>query len=362
METAVLSREQKSRNEMIMDNIGLVHHVCKQFKSRGELAGIPYEDLIQVGTIGLIKAVDRFEPERELAFSTYAVPKISFEIRKEFRDYNPDLKLTRSVKLAVMKIRYLDNWEQLSIEEIADQLEIEKAIAQEAVSYLGGSIVSLDSVVHGDDGKDVKVADLTSDNTKDETEQDVKEFLSLLDERMRVITQMTLEGHPQTTIAEEIGVSQVQVSRIIKNRIAPLLKLYLEGEPMAKGNLKLAKKMLVETNKSASEIAKETGCNVGTLYTYKSQLNKKQGGSKVEAKPKLLREKEVTPNYSDSNPEMDALKTLIHKLEEDNKKLRVEIKQLKEQQEASKDQLLIKAERDLYYWAWQKEVTKETAV
>ena len=214
----------KAREELIKGNLRLVLSVIQSFKNRNENP----DDLFQVGCIGLIKAIDHFDPSLEVKFSTYAVPMIIGELRRHLRDYNT-IRVPRSLRDIAYKA--LKAKEKLSllmtneptIEEIAKEIgENEKnvTIALDAIM----DPISLYDPIYTDNGDALYIVDQIKDeNENDESWTDniaIKSAISNLGKRERQILLMRFySGKTQTEISKEIGISQAQVSRLEKSAL-----------------------------------------------------------------------------------------------------------------------------------------------
>lgn len=226
--------EEKAREILIEKNLGLVHHIVKRFYGRG----VEAEDLFQIGVIGLIKAIDRFDLSLGLKFSTYAVPMISGEIKRFLRDDGP-VKISRTirehafkVKAAVQKLESSLNREP-TIKDIAGLTglsEEEIVIAMEADTR----VESLYSAVTQEDGNEMYLVDRivmdeenhmgsrvskTSDYEKEKLidRMLLNDLLGQLDSQERKLIWLRyFQNQTQTEIAVQMGISQVQVSRLEK--------------------------------------------------------------------------------------------------------------------------------------------------
>jgi len=221
--------DQNAREELIQGNLRLVLSVIQRFVGRGENV----DDLFQVGCIGLIKAIDNFDPSHEVRFSTYGVPMIAGEIRRYLRD-NSALRVSRSVRDTAYKV--LQAKEKLTAEkgrepdtdELAAFLGLprwEVVFAMDAVS----EPVSLYEPVYTDGGESVTVMDQVGDtrNTDEHWLEQIAlgEAMSALSEReKRILALRFYDGRTQMEVASEIGISQAQVSRLEKNAIAQIKK------------------------------------------------------------------------------------------------------------------------------------------
>jgi RNA polymerase sporulation-specific sigma factor len=238
-ETSVLiaksqSGDKEAREILIEKNLGLVHHIVRRFAGRG----YEQEDLFQIGTIGLMKAVDNFDLSLELKFSTYAVPMITGEIKRFMRD-DGIVKVSRSIKENGIKIhmarQILQNslGREPSLSDIADHTglsEEEIVMAMEAditVESLysstcqddGNEMYLVDRVVQGESGCVGRKALGESDSEKDRLldRMLLKQLLGSLDSGERELIYLRyFQDKTQTEIAKKLGMSQVQVSRMEK--------------------------------------------------------------------------------------------------------------------------------------------------
>ena len=220
--------DKKARDTVFEENTGLIYSVAKRFVGRG----VEMEDLIQIGSIGLLKAVDHFNASFEVKFSTYAVPMIAGEIKRYLRD-DGILKVSRSLKENCVRI--YSAREKLEkelgrepvMEEIAQSAQLS---VDEVVMSLesGAEVESLHKIIYQGDGNDISLMDRLQEK---ENGQDavlnrifLDEILKKLDARERQLIYMRyFKDMTQTEIAYELGVSQVQVSRMEK-RILKQLK------------------------------------------------------------------------------------------------------------------------------------------
>ncbi|MBR5233494.1 MAG: RNA polymerase sporulation sigma factor SigG [Clostridia bacterium] len=212
-----------AREQLIQGNLRLVLSVIQRFVNRGE----NLDDLFQVGCIGLIKAVDNFDINQPVRFSTYAVPMIIGELRRYLRDYTP-VRVSRSMKdtaFHAMQIREKIQNEQnreATIEEIAFFLKKPKeqvVLALEAIV----DPVSLYEPVYSDGGDTIYVMDQIGDSSSESDWIDeilIKESIKNLSEREKCILSMRfMRGMTQMEVANEVGISQAQVSRLEKSAI-----------------------------------------------------------------------------------------------------------------------------------------------
>ncbi len=215
---------KEAREKFVNGNLKLVLSVIKRFYGRGE----NLDDLFQIGCIGLIKAMDNFDLEQNVQFSTYAVPMIIGEIRRYLRDNNM-VRVSRSVRdlaykvLAIKEKTLKEKQKELTVEEIAKELGVEK---EEVVFCLDAiqEPVSLQEPVYGDDTDNIYIEDQIKDKkNSDENWADditISEAMKKLKEKERnIINKRFFEGRTQMEVAEEIGISQAQVSRLEKSDI-----------------------------------------------------------------------------------------------------------------------------------------------
>lgn len=208
--------DKEELGRIVENNSGLVWSIVKRFTGRG----YENEDLYQIGTIGLIKAIRNFNPEYEVKLSTYAVTYIIGEIKKFIRD-DGIIKVSRSIKELCVKIKDIENIKEgknVTIEEIARELKVEK----EDIALAIDSMKQVESIYQeeSNDGK-ISIIDKIS-SEKDETEITVnkifiKELLNKMDSRDRQIIMLRyFNGQTQSQVAKMLNISQVQVSRIEK--------------------------------------------------------------------------------------------------------------------------------------------------
>ena len=228
--------DEEARSSLIDGNLKLVLSIVQRFSSRGENP----DDLFQIGCVGLIKAVDNFNTELNLKFSTYAVPMIIGEIRRYLRDNN-SIRVSRSVR--DLAYRALTAREELS-KEMAKEPSIDEIYAlmkkngethtrAEVVSALEAIVepVSLFDPVYSDGGSSdaIYIMDQISDNenTDEAWLEDIalRDALKKLNERERmIIDKRFFNGKTQMEIADEIGISQAQVSRLEKSALERIKK------------------------------------------------------------------------------------------------------------------------------------------
>lgn len=216
--------DKEARELYIKGNLRLVLSVIKRFGSSNENA----DDLFQIGCIGLMKAIDNFNTTLNVRFSTYAVPMIIGEIRRYLRD-NSAIRVSRSLRDIAYKAIYArenyvkKNLKEPTITEIASEIGIEKEEIVYALDAIQ-SPMSLYEPVYTDGGDTLYVMDQVSD--KKNREENWVENLALQDAVARlsqreqhIIELRFFEGKTQMEVAEEIGISQAQVSRLEKNAL-----------------------------------------------------------------------------------------------------------------------------------------------
>ena len=222
--------DQQAREELISGNLRLVLSVVQKFANRGE----NLDDLFQVGCIGLIKAIDHFDPEQGVRFSTYGVPMIVGEIRRYLRD-NSAIRVSRSMRDTAYKVMQARErlMAQSQREPTVEQLAAELGIPREDVVFAMDAImdpVSLYDPVYSDSGGDTLcVMDQVRDTKNtDENWTDriaLKEAMKRLDDRERRILSLRFyEGKTQMEVSAEVGISQAQVSRLEKGAINTIKK------------------------------------------------------------------------------------------------------------------------------------------
>lgn len=215
--------DKAAREMLVTGNLRLVLSVIQRFTNRGEAS----DDLFQVGCIGLMKAIDNFDPSHEVKFSTYAVPMIIGEVRRHLRDNNP-VRVSRSMRdtayHAMQTRERLSNEldREPTVEEIAKELGKKKSevvIALEAIV----DPVSFYEPVYSNGGDTIYLMDQLGTNESDGDwidEISMKETIKNLPSREKKILSMRfMGGMTQTEVAEEIGISQAQVSRLEKSAI-----------------------------------------------------------------------------------------------------------------------------------------------
>ena len=221
--------DEEARQQFVRGNLRLVLSVIQKFNNRGE----NIDDLFQIGCIGLIKAIDNFDLSQNVRFSTYAVPMIIGEIRRYLRDNNP-IRVSRSLKdiaykaLQVRERLVRSNSKEPTVSEISKELELpieDVVMALDAIQ----DPISLFDPVYQDNGDAIFVVDQVQD--KKDTDENwlqeiaLKEAIKKLNSRERLVLDLRFyKGRTQIEVADEIGISQAQVSRIEKNALKNMRK------------------------------------------------------------------------------------------------------------------------------------------
>lgn len=233
-ETVALLKRTKegdtaAREELIAGNLRLVLSVIQKFSNRGENV----DDLFQVGCIGLIKAIDNFNTDLDVRFSTYGVPMIVGEIRRYLRD-NSSMRVSRSMRDTAYKVlqakeKFMaEHQREPTMEEIAKMLDLKREDVVFAMDAIMDP-VSLYEPIYSDGGDAICVMDQVKDskNTDESWLEHIalKEAISHLSDRERHILSLRFfEGRTQMEVSAEIGISQAQVSRLEKNAIWKIRK------------------------------------------------------------------------------------------------------------------------------------------
>jgi RNA polymerase sigma-B factor len=214
-----------ARKQLIEQHMPLVHSLARRYANRGE----PLEDLVQIGAIGLIKAVDRFDPNRGVALTTYAMPTIIGEIKRHFRDRGWAVRVPRGLQELSMRLARI--LEQLTVElersptiaELARAAGVGEEEVLEAIeSSRAYASVPLSTQSEGDDEEDALAGFGASDPGYEVSEDRavLAPGLATLDEReRRIILLRFYAGLTQTQIAQRVGISQMHVSRLIRRAL-----------------------------------------------------------------------------------------------------------------------------------------------
>lgn len=230
--------DKEARDRLVMENMGLVYSVSRRFIGRG----CELEDINQIGTIGLIKAIDKFDDSFDVRFSTYAVPMIAGEIKRFLRD-DGMLKVSRSIKENGYRIKRASdelvskNGREATVEELAAATELS---VEDVVMALdaGTDVESIYRTVYQGDGSEIYLVDkitsadnvATSEGSLPQQEKMLdmimlRQLLEELDETERkLISLRYFKEMTQSAVANELGISQVQVSRLEKKILQKLRK------------------------------------------------------------------------------------------------------------------------------------------
>ena len=221
--------DKEAREQLVEENVGLVWCVVKRFCGRGTEA----EDLFQIGSIGLLKAIDKFDLSYDVKFSTYAVPMISGEIKRFLRD-DGMIKVSRSLKeLSYRSIRARENLtdrlgREPTLEELSAELGVDKEEIVQAMEA-GGEVESLYRPIHQKEGSEIRLLDRLEE--KDQREEKIldrmvlRQMLETLDSRERQLIYLRyFADKTQADVGKIMGISQVQVSRMEKRIIENLRK------------------------------------------------------------------------------------------------------------------------------------------
>ena len=223
--------DKSAREKIISGNLRLVLSVIQRFCGRGENA----DDLFQIGCVGLIKAIDNFDTTLDIQLSTYAVPMIIGEVRRYLRDNNM-VRVSRSIRDLAYKILQVkeriikENGKEPTIDEIAKELNVER---EDVVFSLDAvqDPVSLQEPVYNDGNDNLSIMDQVKDkkNTDEQWAENItmNEALKKLNEKERmIIDKRFFLGKTQMEVADEIGISQAQVSRLEKTALEHMKRLY----------------------------------------------------------------------------------------------------------------------------------------
>ena len=232
-------RHTEVRDELVRLHLPLVEHLTRRFLNRGE----PYDDLVQVGTIGLIKAIDRFDLDRAVEFSTYATPTIVGEIKRHFRDKGWAIRVPR--RLQELRISISSTSAELTqslgrsptISEIAGQLGVtQEEVLEGLESSNAYSTLSLDATDPTEDSALSMLDSLGEDDEaleSVENRESIKPLLERLHPREKHILALRFfKGMTQSQIAAEIGVSQMHVSRLLNKTLQHLRESLTEDSTM----------------------------------------------------------------------------------------------------------------------------------
>ena len=228
----VRSGDEQAKEQVVKDNLGLVWSIVHRFKN----SYYDKEDLFQIGCIGLMKAINHFDPSYNVQFSTYAVPIIMGEIKRYFRD-DGTIKVSRSLKelnIKVTKAKEIlqaENNEEPTVEEVARYLEEDVHDVVEAIdsSYYP---TSLSEPIYEKDGSTISMEDRLIDKSDHMWFEKIALEMEMekLDEKEKMIIYMRYQlDYNQEAIAQRLGISQVQVSRLEKKIVTKLRTRLKDG-------------------------------------------------------------------------------------------------------------------------------------
>ena len=222
--------DKAAREQLVEENVGLIWCVVKRFYGRG----LESEDLFQIGSIGLLKAIDKFDLSYDVKFSTYAVPMISGEIKRFLRD-DGMIKVSRTLKELSYKIfqtreKLLDLLgREPTIEELAEKMQIAKEEIVEALEA-GSEVESIYKPIHQKEGNEIRLMDKLEE--KEHREEKIldhmllQQLLGTLEKEERTLIYMRyFQDKTQSQVGKELGISQVQVSRMEKKIMENLRKI-----------------------------------------------------------------------------------------------------------------------------------------
>lgn len=222
---------EEARDQLIVSHLNLVRFIAAKYRNKGE----QMDDLIQVGTVGLIKAIDRFDPSRGLEFTTYATPTIKGEIQRHFRDRGWDVRVSRRLQELSAKVKKAQ--EDLSkelgrspkVEEVAERVgaSVDDVLeAMEAGKAYSATSLEQSTTSDEDDGptlEDRYIAPAESETDNADDRMSLEEARQKLSPREQEIIRMQYEENlTQTQMAARLGISQVQVSRLLNKTLAKL--------------------------------------------------------------------------------------------------------------------------------------------
>lgn len=226
--------DKEAREVLIEKNLGLVHAIVRRFIGRG----VETEDLFQIGTIGLIKAIDHFDLSFDVKFSTYAVPLITGEIKRFLRD-DGIVKVSRTIKEQGQKLKLLRQSMQVQLgrEPTLQELVAESGYTMEEIVMATEADCKVESIytsVYQNDGKQVELVDVLG---KEDTEKEellnrmlLQQLIGNLNEKETLLIRMRyFQDKTQTEVAKCMGISQVQVSRLEKKILLSMRK-FAEGK------------------------------------------------------------------------------------------------------------------------------------
>ncbi|MEA2498906.1 MAG: polymerase sigma-B factor [Actinomycetota bacterium] len=230
------SEKAKYREQLVQQYIGLVEFLARRFRNRGE----PLEDLVQVGTIGLLKAIDRFDLDREVEFSTYATPTVVGELKRHFRDKGWAVRVPRRLQELHLELTKIVGHLGQELGRSPTVAEIAEAAGTSEESVLEGleiaqayNFTSLDAPIDTEDGSSTSFADQLGEEDAHlehlEYRASLAPEMARLPERERSILYLRFfKGLTQSEIAERLGISQMHVSRLLGRTLMKLREAFEE--------------------------------------------------------------------------------------------------------------------------------------
>jgi RNA polymerase sporulation-specific sigma factor len=215
-------------NINIEDNLGIVWDVLYRHFGGGsnfKFMGFEPDDLFQVGTIGLMKAVERFDPARDIKFVTYASSMIYGEIKREIRDNGRLVRFSRTVNEIANKIAKEERKDSVTIDDIVEEFEVSREYAGMVMTRLFYNTTSGDQLLSDSEGEGAtSLFDTMGDETVNVEEAvlndiDLEQRLSVLDDRERDIVELSLKGLTQKQVADIMNISQMHVSRLLRKSL-----------------------------------------------------------------------------------------------------------------------------------------------
>lgn len=228
------SGNDEAMNKLVEVNTPLVSSICKKFMNRG----YEYEDIFQIGSMGLVKAINNFDSSFNVKFSTYAVPMIIGEIKRFLRD-DGMIKVSRNTKILAKKLHYDKETlvKELNREPTIDELAVFSNVDKEDIVFALESVNNMQylyDTIHQDEGTPVLLIDKLSESPDEDNNMidkiALKEAINSLDIKSKEIIMLRyFKDKTQIQVAKMLGISQVQVSRIEK-KVLVLMRKYLEDE------------------------------------------------------------------------------------------------------------------------------------
>lgn len=298
------------QDELFAKNGRLIWSVANRYRVKGLSFGLDPEDLYNIAAIGMINAFKRFDPEKyPVKFSTYAVPMMKGEVQRFFRDLGGDVKFSRPIIDVANKIMREEMQEE-PVEKLMLHFDEDEIMINDALYYIFNNRArSLHGTVYQAEGDEITLEDQIGNNKlADYTSANVKDFLESLAPRNRRMVELTMLGWTQAMIGQELGITQVQVSRLMRNLYDYIEKFFgypvgyfqnrktvkvdeeekrmknkakKSGPRTKKGDLAKAKELLRTTKKSPNKIAKETGITEGSSYYWAKKIREPQEESPV---------------------------------------------------------------------------------